>query len=335
MTPGFANEYRGQSPHFEVWFGKVDVAPGRALWFRYTIFDAAIEEASTWAVLFDEDEMHGGRDYWRLDELERPNCVLLPEGYEAQRFFGNRQVFHAPGEPPAHLDEGNAIGAAGEIEWDLEWLDSDRRFSFVPEFLSTSGFANVGYDTCFLDLLVRGEIRTPEGVWSVDERPGMVGHIRGSEMAAERWAWTHCNNFVGEEDAVAEGLTGQLGIFGWQMPPLSAFVVHVDGNEYAFRSPTSVVRAESEFGRDEWEFRASSGGAELIGRASAPDRSRVAVVEYDDTDGSNLWCYNSKLADLTLEIDAPNLDSRRRLRAAGTAAYEFMTRERPERTPLI
>lgn len=335
MTPGFENALDGQQRHYEVWFGKVDLAPERALWFRYTLFAGAIEEASTWAILFDGDDTRGGRSYWELGELESPNTVVVPEDRAGERFFGNRQVFHAPGEPLAHLDEANAIGGADGIEWDLHWRDSGRRFQYVPDLVADSPLVSSRYDTSFLDVRMTGEVSAGEQTWNVDERPGMLGHIRGSKIAPARWAWSHCNQFVGEESAAFEGLTARLDVLGWELPPVSAFVVYVDGRRYAFRTPASIVTADSDFDRDLWTFEAVSGGARLSGRAEAPKAERVALVEYDDTDGSNLWCYNSKLADLTVEIDAPDLDGKRILRSEGTSAYEYMTRDRPSAEPLV
>lgn len=335
MTPGFANAFEGQRPHYEVWFGKVDMAPDRALWFRYTLFAGALDEASTWAIVFDEGETRGGRSYWDLDELEEPNTVVVPEGFDEERFFGNRQVFHAHDSPVAHLDEANAIGRADHIEWDLSWEDSGRRFQYVPDVLADSGLVTSRYDTCFLDARMSGEVSAGGDCWTVRDRPGMVGHIRGSKITPERWAWSHCNQFIDEESAAFEGLTAQLGAFGWRAPPVSAFVVFLEGRQYVFRSPLSIVTADSAFDRARWRFQATSGGARLTGEAEAPDPDRVALVEYDDTDGSNLWCYNSKLADLTLELDAPDLGGKRILRSDGTAAYELMTREEPDEEPLV
>jgi len=332
MVPGFANNYDGTAPHYGVWYGKVDIAPGRALWFRYTIFDGAIREASTWAILFDGDTTEGGRSYWSLNELARPNTVVLPEGYDPERFLANRQVFHTDS---AHLDEANAIGEAGGIEWDLTWLDSGRRFRYVPSFLADNPLLSSAYDACFLDLRVSGTIRSGDRSWEVDGRPGMLGHIHGSDISGDSWAWAHCNNFVDADDAVFEGLSVHLDLLGATAPALSAFVLHVDGNAYPFRTPLSLLKARTTFDRAGWEFDVDAGGVRLTGRAEAPPPERVALVEYDDTDGSKLWCYNSKLADLTLRLEDPDAGIERTLRAAGSSAFEYVTRETPEETPLI
>lgn len=331
MIPGFANEYDGRGPHYEVWYGKVDIAPETALWFRYTLLDGMIREASTWAILFEGGRAWGERNYWAIDALATPNRVIIPEGYGRERFLGHEQVFHVD---DAHLDEANAIGSAGEIEWDLQWADSRRRFKYIPTFIEKTGLVRSCYDSSLMDLRMSGTVRRgDEQSWEIDGRPGMVGHIRGSKIAGDRWAWAHCNNFDEHPNAVFEGLSVNLQMLGTVTPPLSAFVLFYDGRAYPFRTPLSVMQAKSEFGRQDWRFEVESGGASLTGWARAP--RNVALVEYDDTDGSKLWCHNSKLADLTLHLEDPEHGIDEKFRATGGSAFEYVTRETPTEEPLI
>ncbi|MDP6909345.1 MAG: hypothetical protein QF371_07565, partial [Flavobacteriales bacterium] len=45
MVPGFGRISKAKAPHYEVWYGKVDVSPGNAFWFRYTIINGKRQEA--------------------------------------------------------------------------------------------------------------------------------------------------------------------------------------------------------------------------------------------------------------------------------------------------
>ena len=332
MVPGFASNYEGQSPHYEVWYGKVDLAPGRAIWFRYTVFDGAVQEASTWAIFFDGDEVEGGRSWWELDELALPNIVDPPGGSSESRFAGHEQVFRVDG---AYLDEANAIGRADTITWDLQWEDRGRRFHYIPPAVTKIPVLKSAYDACFMDLRVSGTVTVDGEVYRVDGRPGMLGHIHGSKISGNSWAWAHCNSFQESDDAVFEGLSVHLDLMGMETPPVSAFVLDLGDKKWEFRTPLSMVLAESLFERNSWEFEVEAHGARLTGRATAPPPERVALVEYDDTDGSKLWCYNSKLADLELRIQEPVEGIDERLTAEGTSAFEFVTRELPDETPLI
>ena len=330
MLSGFGAEYTGDAPFYEVWYGKVDVAEDVALWFRYTTLDGVIREASTWAVVFDGEEAFGDRTFWEIDELAPRNTVVIPEGCDRDRFLGAEQVFHTD---EAHLDERNAIGRAGDIEWDFQWQDSGRRCQYIPDALQGLSAVKSSYDSTFLDVRVSGTLQYDGRARTFENVPAMVGHIRGTKISGHHWAWAHCNHFDGDDDAVFEGLSVSLEALGMQTPPLSAFIVYVDGRRYWFRTPLSIVRAQTDFDRDHWHFEVESGGAHLEGEATAP--SNVALVEYDDTDGSNLWCYNSKLADLEFRLRDPEHGIDRTLTATGTSAFEYVTRERPDRTPLI
>jgi hypothetical protein len=330
MLSGFGAEYAGEAPFYEVWYGKVDVADEVALWFRYTTLDGVIREASTWAVVFDGEEAFGDRTFWEIEDLAPRNTVRVPEGYDPDRFLGSEQVFHVE---DSHLDTSNAIGRAGDIEWDFQWEDSGRRCEYVPELLQGLSAVKSAYDSTFLDVRASGTLEYEGRERTFERAPAMLGHIRGTKISGHHWAWAHCNHFDGDEDVAFEGLSVSLEALGTHTPPLSAFFVYVDDRRYSFRTPLSIVRAETTFDRDHWTFRARSGGAELIGEATAP--SNVALVQYDDTDGSNLWCYNSKLADLEFRLRDPEHGLDQSWTATGTSAFEYVTREEPDETPLI
>lgn len=331
MIPGFAARWQDRRPHYEVWYGKVDIAPERALWFRYTTLDGAVSQASTWAILFDQGSCRGARDDYDLAELATPNQVIVPERDDAERFASHRQVFHICED--IHLDEQNAVGRAGDIAWDLHWRDRGRRFRYLPHVFERVGLAKSTYDTCMADLRMTGTIRCGEREFHVDGVPGMVAHIQGKRIIGHDWGWSHCNCFDNAEDAVFEGLSLRALMAGRVTPKLSAFVLWLDGQQYTFRSPLGMLLNQSEYSRDRWVFSARNGDVRLSGEARSPDN--VALVEYTDTDGSHLWCYNSKLSDLEVRIEDPNRGLDRTLVSSGRAAFEHVNRDAPNSTPLI
>lgn len=330
MIPGFARTYEDQDPYYEVWYGKIDLSPEQAFWFRYTLLDGTVQEASTWAILFDESEIYGDRDVWELDDLAPGNTVIIPRTHEIERFRNQSQVFHL-GE--SHLDESNAIGQAGDISWDLTWNDSGRRFQYVPPVLKKLGLAKSAYNSCLFDLTMNGTITHGEDEYPVEQSTGMIGHIEGSKISGHSWGWAHCNNFDDHDDAAFEGLSAQLELGFGITPPLSAFVLFLNGEKYSFRNPVSIFRSKSGYNREEWIFQTRSGQYELSGKAESPDE--MAVVEYTDTDGSKLWCYNSKLAELNLELRDLHSSECHRLTSSGRSAYEWVSRTPPEHDILI
>lgn len=330
MIDGFARNYDGQSPYYEVWYGKVDIAPGKAFWFRYTLLDGETREASCWAILFDDGRITGNRSVWELSDLSPGNVVIIPRTKDIDRFRNQKQVFHIGN---CHLDESNALGETGPLSWDLNWTDSGRRFRYVPPVLKTLGLAGSTYNSCLFDLSVTGTINNDGSSYDLADANGMVGHIEGSKIIGNSWGWAHCNNFDNHPNVAFEGLSAKLQLGGMVTPPLSAFVLFLNDRKYTFRSPMSIVRSQSGFNREEWVFKTASGGAQLHGRAEAPDE--VALVEYTDTDDSKLWCYNSKLADLTLELIDEENGINKKLVSTGGSAYEWVTRTPPDGEILI
>jgi len=325
MIPGFARITDAKAPHYEVWYGKIDVSPNNALWFRYTIINGKRQEASTWAILFQNDEITTGKNTWDLDQLAPPNAVIIPDNEDPSRFEGKKQVFHLGKH---HLDEANAIGEAGEVSWDLSFIDGEKRFEHVPASVKALGVAKSTYYDCLMDLRISGEIRSGSPTIKLDNRPGMIGHIYGKQSAHE-WAWVHCNSFEGDQQVVFEGISARIKVGGKESPPLTSTVLYVDDKEYAFSSFKILLATESKFGDGEWEFEAKSAVATLTGKAVAP--GKVALVEYTDTDDSNLWCHNSKLANLELELTDHQSKATKKFVAKGTAAFELVDRNRPDR----
>jgi hypothetical protein len=325
LPRGYARRYAGVGPLIEEYYGKVDLAPGAAFWFRYTILDGKTREASAWAILFADGEVHAARERRPVDDLAPGNVPLLPAAGDPERFRGRLQVFHLGA---AHLDDGNALGRAGEISWDLHWSDSGRRFTHVPRLLYRFGLIKTSYESTFIDLRMSGEVRFGERVFRLDGAPGMVGHIVGKKKSADSWAWVHCNHFEGAPDVVFEGLSAMVPRRGGLRGPLSSFVLFANGRTYRFNRIRKLEQARSQYGDGRWTFEAEEGGVTISGEArfSGP----VALVEYTDTDDSHLWCSNSKLSDLTLTLVDPARGGEQRFEARGTAAFELVVRRPPE-----
>lgn len=296
VPSGFLRRYRGQSPFYEVWFGKVDIAPGQALWFRYSLLSGLTREAAVWAVLFEGDKVTTGKETAELAPLA-PGPVFR---------WGNN-----------HLDSATAVGRAGNIRWDLRWTDSGRRCRHGPSWLTRVGLAKSSYDTSFLDLRVSGTIQS----LTVRSVPGMIGHISGRKQA-ESWVWVHCNQFEGTDDIVFEGLSVQIRL-GGQPVPFASFVLHVKGYRYLFSTFTSYP----ESGEGGWNFAVERRGVRLEGEVLRP--KRIAVITYTDTDGSPLWCRNSKLSSLRLRLIDPGRKVDLTLESRSTAAFEWVNRKPP------
>lgn len=333
---GFDRVYRGTSPHYEVWYGKVDLPDQQALWFRYKTLDGAVEAASAWAVFFGKNGIRAGKKRWWLDEVQPAGPVTLhnrPENAlgKPMRFEGRHAVFRVG---DAHLDDANALGTAGPISWDLHWKDSGKSFRYIPPSLQKFGLARSTYDDCFMDLRVSGRVTCDNQIVDFENATGMVGHIQGSKIAGHSWAWSHCNHFDDNEDAVFEGLSARALLGKKRASPLmTALILFLEGHRYEFHGPIQIFQTKSDFGRHKWSFAADTGDVRLSGEARAP--SEVALVRYTDTDGSGVWCYNSKLGSLKLRLNDRKRGIDKILHSSNRAAYETVTRDKPREPALI
>ncbi len=322
MPHGFARTNKS-APHYEVWYGKIDLSPQKAFWFRYTILDGVRSEASTWAIAFYDGLIKTGKNTLPLSLLAPANTVIIPDEEKTERYAAKPQVFHLGKN---HLDSSNAVGAAGDISWNLQFKDNGHRFEHVPPLVKLLGVAKSVYNACFLDLRFSGTIRCGSETFELNDRPGMIGHIYGKK-SAEAWAWAHCNNFKDAQGVIFEGLSAQIKKGQKISSPLTSIILFTPGKQYIFSSVKHLRKTKSVFGDGSWEFEARSSEAILKGKAAAP--GNVALVEYTDTDDSHLWCRNSKLADLTLELTDLQKNKTETFVSKATAAFEIVNRNKP------
>jgi len=325
LPPGFARRHAGRGPFSEAWFGKVDIAPGQAFWFRFTLLDGACREAAVWAIWFDEGRIVTGKSVVPLDRLAAPSRIEVTAQAGSSRLAGRPPVFHADA---GHLDSGHAVGRAGSISFDLTWESAGRAHDLVPALLARAGVAKTTYSSSFIDIRLTGSVERAGRRVAFSCATGMLGHISGVR-SPHCWAWAHCNHFDRGEDAVFEGLSARLGVFGRGSPPLSSFVLFLGPRRYSFSSPFRLVTSTSRFSRTEWRFSTRNRHAELSGLAVAP--SSVALVQYTDTDGSHLWCHNSKLARMELTVTERDTGRITRLISSAAAAFEVVDRVQPAR----
>ncbi|MBM4372413.1 MAG: hypothetical protein FJ098_12210 [Deltaproteobacteria bacterium] len=312
-VPGLYPAYTGRAPWYEVWFGKADLAPGLAFWFRYTLLDGTRREAAAWAILFRDGMVHTGRDVSPL----------------ARVHLGNPRtpgvVFDLDGR---RLAQGRATGAAGDLTWDLSFEDRGRRHEISGPLYRKLGLSRSVYTSCYQDLRFRGTVTVRGESLPVEGAPGMIGHIDGSRQALG-WAWVHCGTWDRPVDAVFEGLSARVAPRGIVSPPLTSMVLHVGERTWSSSTPADLVLTRSMIDQVSWRFAGRAGTALLTGSASFA--GSVALVEYADTDGSRLWCRNGKLSNLRVRLRDPLHGVDHALVSTGRAAFEIVDRTPPDR----
>ena len=165
----------------------------------------------------------------------------------------------------------------------------------------------------------------------------MIGHYFGPK-SGHSWLWAHCNSFVDKKGApinvIFDGIRARSRLGkSLASPYLTTMFFYYKGQAFYLNTLTDVLRHKSKHKNTEWTFTAKKGKYKFCGKLYAK-RNAFAGLTYTDTDGSKLYCYNSKLANMTLHIYHKGI-LENTLYARGTAAFENVTRKKNPHIPLL
>ncbi len=320
------------APHQEVWYLKLN-GGGRALWLRFTLLvgrGGARRIAETWAIAFEK------HDSGEVSKCAAKNTYPL----DSFRLHKDAPAHFSIGESSFsnELTQGQVRSEAHGIQWELAMAPAtDVDFDFVPERLARLGLVKNMAITPHEDLRFNGWAEIDGIRWEWRDAPGMQGHLAGPKNGYA-WAWAHCNMFTDEDGRPApvlfDGLSARARIRGnLATPHLSTMFFRIGAAEYRLNTVHDALRTRSAYTPAEWRFRARAGDTEVEGRVAASLQD-FAGVTYEDTDGSELYCHNSKVSDMTLDVRRGG-SSVERYHARGTVAYEFVTRAPHPNVPLL
>lgn len=318
----------------EVWYLKLNAADGsRALWLRFTLLvrsDGSKRIAEVWAISFQRTdwgfEKHA---FKRTRKIECFSCI--GESGDGAIRIGDCEFSNQGTRGQLERD-------GGQMRWELSMRPArDLSYNFVPVRLARRGVIKNAAQTVFEDLRFDGwsELNGERVEWK--DAPGMQGHLAGPKNG-HSWAWGHCNTFVDQDgspvDCIWDGLCGRARIGRTRhTPPLTSMLIAYDGQVFRFNRTLQVFRLPSQYDMDGWRFEADAGELTFAGHVRA-QAAQFAGVTYEDTDGSHLYCYNSKISDMTLEVRREGRVERV-LSARSTVAYEVVTREQRTDIPLL
>lgn len=333
--PFWSSALEGPGKGFqEVWYLKLNARDGgRALWLRFTLLvrsDGSKRIAEVWAISFQKTEW--GIEKHAFKRTRKLECFAQLEGLDVPGFRIGECEFSNQGT------HGQIERDGEQIRWELSMRQArELAYNFVPVPLARRGVIKNAAQTVFEDLRFDGwsEINGERVEWK--DAPGMQGHLAGPKNGYS-WAWGHCNTFVDQDgspaDCIWDGLCVRARIGKTRhTPPLTSMLIAYGGQVFRFNRTLQVFRLPSQYDIDGWKFKADAGEVAFAGHVRA-QAAQFAGVTYEDTDGSHLYCYNSKIADITLEVRR-NGRVERVLTALGTVAYEVVTREQRADIPLL
>lgn len=315
----------------EVWYMKLnDPAQGRAVWLRFTLMMSANgfrRIAETWAVYF---QRNAGHEVSKLAVKQTHDIQAFSKIGEDGIQIGDCQ-FTSEGTRGSILSKGHSI------KWDLQIRTRTMgSFNLVPDPIGKSGLVKNSVVTVGEDLLFTGttEVDGQKQEWK--DAPGMQGHLSGPRNG-HSWTWGHCNAFLNNKGQPAsflfEGLSARAALGPIPAPKISSFYFHYQGTPHCFNTLNSPFTLKSQNTLTEWNFHAERGDLTFRGMAKAEIKD-FAGLTYEDTNGSYLYCANSKLSDMQVVVYR-NGRLEEAFYANGTAAFEVVSRVKNPYVPLL
>ncbi len=317
-------------PHVESFFIKAnDPRHPRAVWLRLTLFSTGGEtHGDAWAILFDRaPQQPDGQEHGHLAAKERHPLNRI-------RIDPERAGI---GMGPCTIEENHSYGSVQgndfSISWDLTLEDEQPPYHpFPSERLYRSPLVGTKTVTPHPSAKVDGIIEVWHGktrnatrrTIPVQGWRGMQGHNWGRRHS-EAYAWAHCNAF---DDAPLgtffEAFSARARVGGLLTPPVVLGRVVLDGEQYRFDTWANFRGAKTEHGPTHWSFTARGPNGTVRGKVVGRPEDTLGLT-YDNPNAPPIYCLNTKLAELTLEL-TPKHGASRTLHSS-RCALEVGTRD--------
>lgn len=318
-----------QRGHYEVYYLKWNDAASRtAAWIRYTltsplpgVMDPYCE---LWGIFFDVDQPQ--------------NNFAVKQRFPIEQLRWDRERFRVQ-IADAELTQNACRGRITHPEqnlslaWDLRFdSDTPTLYHFPAPFFYTGKFPSTKVLCPHFDARFSGVLTANGRELKISQAPGQQTHLWGTKHAL-RWAWGHCNCFAEDPTAVWEGIDSQIRLGPWDSPHFKLFFLRFRGKEYRFNSPPQWLSNQSAWELGRWTFAARHPELRMVGRIQSEFAEFVAVT-YMDPNGDNLWCNNSKVATLQLELFDAKGKSLGRLTSDHACAAEYVDRKTYPQVPV-
>jgi hypothetical protein len=308
----------------------IDPSTNRALWLRFTILSSGNgfkRVAETWAI------------YYQRNQNKEVKKLAVKQTHDIQTFVEaeGSQIRIGDCELSENHTRGSIQSKGNSIQWDLNLIKGhESSFEFVPEVLTRLGLVRNSASTLCEDLLVSGttQINGETIVWK--EAPGTQGHFYGSKNG-HSWVWGHCNTFLDEKGKqtqfIFDGMSVRTRIGPMIAPRFSSFYFYYQGKSYCFNTLKDNFHLKSKNTLNAWEFRADRNEVSFRGFVKAEHKD-FAGLTYEDTNGSLLYCANSKLSEMRILVyRSGKLEAT--FDAQGTATFEVVSRDRNPYVPML
>lgn len=321
---------------YEVWYWKLNpIDVDWSFWFRFTILKNNTKNvAEVWGIFSKKDYINGHNKLLNIAvketfPIEKCHYHSLDNSITLHNNFVDFTS-----------SRGHIKGEEKQLKWDLNLIPTapQASYNFVPYLLWKTGIVKNYAVTIHEKILCNGTIEVNQESVQVNNALGMQGHLAGLKQG-HSWAWAHSCIFNDEETGEAvpiiiDVLTARARL-GNKMasPPLTTLFLYYEGKIYSLNSIRSILNIQSKYIPLFWEFRTNTDDIQLSTTIEA-DPSLVVGVLYEDTDGSPLYCYNTKMATMKLVIYDKKLNKERQFISSKKCAFEWVQRELWNKVPV-
>ncbi len=225
----------------------------------------------------------------------------------------------------ASLRANRATGAIEDgdhrIAWDLELLEGDTPLFMYPfPLLYEIGFPKKKILTPRPKQIFRGHVEVDDESVPVEGWVGIRGHNWGPEHA-HSYAYGNANLWEQPGSWAFDAASARLVVGPTVSPLLSVSVLRLPKTEIPFADPWRWINSTAQVDFPTWSCTFRHGDSTLRSRWTL-DPEDVAGLRYLHPDGHVSYCYNTKYAELDLDLE--RREGRER-RSSKLAELEFLT----------
>jgi len=283
--------------HYEVYYLKWnDFESKTAYWVRYTMTSPLPHVGNPycelWGIFFDmldSSKNFAVKTRYPIDKLD----------WDKDRF----RVKIADAQLAMNACHGKIIDPKKNysLEWNLSFDSKSETFYHFPsQRFYTGGFPKTKALSPHVDARFAGKIVANGREINFKDAPGQQTHLWGVKHA-HRWAWGHCNAFKEDPGAVWEGLDSQIMLGPIVSPHFRLFYLKTDGVNHYFNTLKHWFGNKGNWKIGLWTFEAQDNEIKIVGEITSKYDDHVAVT-YNDPDGNLLWCNNSKVASIKIDV---------------------------------
>ncbi len=264
------------------------------------------------------------RGYWIRTTIRAPHDGPAEGALWFLEFIPGRapRAWKEPIEPPESMQ---LQGKAGEASWDIRLASKGSDFHLVPPMIRP--FIGTKTVAPHLDARVSGTLRIGGEETRFENAPGSQTHLWGKGYG-RGWAWAHANF----EDGAFEGLGGHA-------PSVSSLFATHRNRSWNFNTLFSVIknRSLSRPSPTGWQFGGTSHNREISGKITCSPE-HMAGVTYHGTRGEKIYCYNTEIAKIALDLKCRTTFGapwKTTAKIRGTAHYEIASRNPVAGIPIL